>query len=86
MLAGYDPFCAGSSRCYIAAAVSGTSGRPQPLVSGEMEAPMVRNGNHAVLAVLALSAIVILLVYVASLPVTEHDGTIDPKESVISPD
>ncbi|WP_426128479.1 hypothetical protein [Pararhizobium sp. PWRC1-1] len=45
---------------------------------------MVRNGNHAVLVVLAISAIEIVLVYVASLPVTDQDGTIDPKESVVA--
>jgi hypothetical protein len=47
---------------------------------------MVRNGNHAVLAVLALSALVIVLVYAASIPVTEQDGSIDPKESVVAPE
>jgi len=47
---------------------------------------MVRNGNHAVLAVLALSAMVIILVYAASVPVTQRDGSIDPKQSVIAPD
>lgn len=47
---------------------------------------MIRNGNQAILAVLAFSALAIILVYVASLPVTERDGSIDPKESVIDPD
>ena len=47
---------------------------------------MVRNGNHAVFAVLALSAIVFILVYVASVPVTQQDGSIDPKESVVAPE
>jgi hypothetical protein len=46
---------------------------------------MVRNGNHAVLAVIVLSAIVIFLVYAASVPVTKTDGSIDSKESVVAP-
>ncbi|CAN7667790.1 hypothetical protein LJR098_002025 [Rhizobium sp. LjRoot98] len=47
---------------------------------------MIRNGNQAVFAVLVCSALAVVLVYIASLPVTENDGSIDPKESVIAPD
>lgn len=46
---------------------------------------MVRNGYQAVLAILAFSILAVVLVYLASLPVTESDGSIDPKESVVDP-
>ena len=77
---------AGSSRCRSPAAVKRDQRSPPAAGLCEKEASMVRNGNHAVLAVLALSALVIVLVYAASLPVTEQDGSIDPKESVVAPE
>jgi hypothetical protein len=46
----------------------------------------VRTGRQAMLAVLAVSAALVTLVYLASLPVTEPDGTLDPSESVVDPD
>ena len=46
---------------------------------------MFRNGNRIVLVVLTFSALAIVLVYVASLRVTNRDGSIDPKESVVAP-
>jgi hypothetical protein len=49
------------------------------------ERVMVRNGKHAVIAIIAFSALAVVLVYLASLRVTEPDGTIDPKESVVDP-
>lgn len=46
---------------------------------------MVRNGNEAILAFVAFSAIAVVLVYLASLRATEPGGTIDSKESVFEP-
>lgn len=46
---------------------------------------MVHNGKHAVIAIIVFSALAVILVYLASLRVTEPDGTIDPKESVVDP-
>lgn len=48
-----------------------------------MKRPTVRTGRQAMLALLAVSAAPITLVYLASLPVTERDGTLDPSESVV---
>lgn len=46
---------------------------------------MVKNGNQAILAVLVISVVVVALVYIATIPVTAPDGTVDPKESVLQP-
>jgi predicted transcriptional regulator len=45
----------------------------------------VRNGRQAMVAVLIVSALLAAIVYVFSFPVTDPDGTIDPKESVVAP-
>ncbi|MDI7864314.1 hypothetical protein MRS76_20455 [Rhizobiaceae bacterium n13] len=44
-----------------------------------------RNGKQAIFATLIVSAILVAAVYLASLPVTEPDGSVDPEESVIEP-
>jgi hypothetical protein len=51
-----------------------------------MKKAPIRNGRQAMLVVLILAAVIAALVYAASIPVTQPDGSVDPKESVIDPD
>ena len=46
----------------------------------------VRNGKQAMLAIVIVSAAIAAIVYVASLPVTDPGGSVDPNESVVHPD
>lgn len=46
---------------------------------------MVRTGRQAIAAVIVICAVIAGLVYLATIPVTEPDGTVDPKESVVDP-
>lgn len=38
------------------------------------------------LAVVIVSALIAAVVYVASLPVTDRSGSVDPNESIVNPD
>lgn len=43
----------------------------------------VRNGRQAILAILIVSAVIVAVVYLASLRVTQPNGSVDPEESVV---
>ncbi|MDR6757010.1 hypothetical protein J2Y48_002306 [Mycoplana sp. BE70] len=46
----------------------------------------VRNGRQAIVAILIVSTMIVAAVYLASLPVTEPGGSVDPKETLVGPD
>ncbi|WP_097142400.1 hypothetical protein [Rhizobium subbaraonis] len=61
----------------------GTIGRKTRLRS--MKRLQARTGLQAMMAVVIIAAIIVTLVNIASMPVTQPDGTLDAQESVVDP-